>query len=201
MCPDLIVSKFIDTSTLFLFGESMGILDEKTPRASQDFLDAFHYAQAGTGRRLQLGKLAFLYQDKKWRDSLKIAHAFADHYVDKAIEYRNIRLTSKPSKDEEPGEKFVLLHEMAMQTDNRENLRNQILHVFLAGHESSAISIGNAMFQLCRHPPKWAKLREEVLAQHPTPLTVEILKQMSYLQNIVKESAISPSEFAYFLFC
>lgn len=50
--PSLTLLQFIDTSTLFLFGESMGILDEKTPIASQKFLDAFHYAQRGTGRRL-----------------------------------------------------------------------------------------------------------------------------------------------------
>ncbi|CAG8981405.1 hypothetical protein HYALB_00009617 [Hymenoscyphus albidus] len=162
----LLCKLFIDTSTLFLFGESMGVLDEETPTASQEFLDAFHYAQQGTGRRLQLGKLAFLYRDRKWRESVKVAHAFADCYVDKAIEYRRSRLAAKDAKvgdmdevgDDEPGKRYVLLHEMAMQTDKRENLRNQIMHVFLAGHESSVISIGNAMFQLSRHPLRWERL-------------------------------------------
>ncbi|CAG8958276.1 hypothetical protein HYFRA_00000631 [Hymenoscyphus fraxineus] len=169
---------------------------EKTPTASQEFLDAFHYAQQGTGRRLQLGKLAFLYRDRKWRESVKVAHAFADRYVDKAIEYRRSRLAAQDAKvgdmdeagDDEPGKRYVLLHEMAMQTDNRENLRNQIMHVFLAGHESSAISIGNALFQLARHPLKWERLREEVLAGGEEPLTVDRLKGMDYLQGVVKET-------------
>ena len=70
--------KFIGTSTEFLFGESMNILNENESQQSREFLDAFHYAQQGTGRRLQLGKLAFLYRDRKYYESIKVAHAFAD---------------------------------------------------------------------------------------------------------------------------
>ena len=112
----------------------MNILDVKEPQQSQEFLDAFHYAQQGTGRRLQLGKLAFLYRDKKYYESIKVAHAFADYYVDKAIEYRRSRLAAKDAglgslpDEDTPGRHIVLLHEMAMETDNREDLRNQIMH-------------------------------------------------------------------------
>jgi len=138
--------KFIDTSTEFLFGETLGILNEKPKEfrspligqrttlarwQSEEFLDAFHYAQKGTARRLQLGKLAFLYRDQKYYESIKVAHAFADRYVDKALEYRRTHLAVKKenvSDDDTPGRKVVLLHDMAMETDNRVDLRNQILH-------------------------------------------------------------------------
>lgn len=107
----------------------MNTLDTEEQQGSQDFLDAFHYAQQGTGRRLQLGKLAFMYRDKKYRQSIKIAHSFIEFYVDKAIEYRQSRLAAKDSKLKGLlGENIVLLHEMAMETDNREDLRNQIMH-------------------------------------------------------------------------
>jgi len=56
----------------------MNILNENESQQSREFLDAFHYAQQGTGRRLQLGKLAFLYRDRKYYESIKVAHAFAD---------------------------------------------------------------------------------------------------------------------------
>ncbi|KAK3322707.1 cytochrome P450 [Apodospora peruviana] len=193
----LLCKLFIDTSTEFLFGESMNILNEKEPERSQEFLDAFHYAQKGTGRRLQLGKLAFLYRDKKYYESIKVAHAFADYYVDKAIEYRKRRLAAAEkgdsglSDDDTPGRRVVLLHDMAMETDNRVDLRNQIMHVFLAGHESSAITIGNALFQLCRNPEKWQKLRKEVLtlgSPDSTTLTVEKVKGCKYLTNIIRET-------------
>lgn len=112
----------------------MRILDVKEPERSQEFLDAFHYAQQGTGKRFQLGKFAFLYRDKKYYESIKVAHAVADYYVDKAIEYRRTHLAMKDDKvaslweDDIPGRNIVLLHEMAMETDNRKDLRNQILH-------------------------------------------------------------------------
>ncbi|TGO52683.1 hypothetical protein BOTNAR_0317g00080 [Botryotinia narcissicola] len=91
----LLCKLFIDTSTEYFFGESMDMLSPEQPVRTQEFLDAFHYGQFGTGRRLQLGKLAFLYRDKKYYDSIKVAHAFADFYVDKAIEYRADRLYSQ----------------------------------------------------------------------------------------------------------
>ncbi|KAK3369963.1 putative cytochrome P450 alkane hydroxylase [Podospora didyma] len=192
----LLCKLFIDTSTEFLFGESMNILNQKEPQRSQDFLDAFHYAQQGTGKRLQLGKLAFLYCDKKYYESIKVAHAFADYYVDKAIEYRRSHLADKGvnletfSDEDASKHKVVLLHDMAMETDNREDLRNQILHVFLAGHESSAITIGNAIFQLCRNPDKWERLRTEVLAlgNGTEHLTAEKLKGVKYLSSVIKET-------------
>ncbi|KAH8882506.1 cytochrome P450 [Thozetella sp. PMI_491] len=190
----LLCKLFIDTSTEFLFGETMGILNEDEPERSQAFLDAFHYAQKGTGRRLQLGKFAFLYRDRKYYESIKVAHAFAEYYVDKAIKYRRDHLSAEAEKSETvsdgdtPGRRVVLLHDMALETDNREDLRNQILHVFLAGHESSAITIGNAMFQLCRHPEKWETLRTEVLALGTAPLTVDKVKGLKYITNVIKET-------------
>ncbi|TVY64172.1 Cytochrome P450 monooxygenase lepH, partial [Lachnellula suecica] len=186
----LLCKLFIDSSTSFLFGESMRILDVKEPQRSQEFLDAFHYAQQGTGKRLQLGKLAFLHRDKKYYESIKVAHTFADYYVDKAIEYRRSRLAEKrtnasiSSTDDTPGHNIVLLHEMAMETDNREDLRNQIMH----GHESSAITIGNAIFQLSRHPEKWRRLRAEVQTLGDAPLTLDRLKSLKYIANVTKET-------------
>jgi hypothetical protein len=112
----------------------MNILDAEEPQRSQDFLDAFHYAQQGTGRRFQLGKLAFLHRDKKYYESIKVAHAFADSYVDKAIEYRRNHLEKgsksieRPIGEDNGRQKTILLHDMALETDDRIDLRNQIMH-------------------------------------------------------------------------
>jgi len=115
-------------------GESMNILNAQSPEQSQEFLDAFHYAQMGTGKRLQLGKLAFLYRDRKYYESIKVAHLFADYYVGKALEFRKNHYAKHGDKngtlpdDDTPGRRVVLLHDMALATDNREDMRNQILH-------------------------------------------------------------------------
>ncbi|MCJ1232753.1 hypothetical protein MMC14_000707 [Varicellaria rhodocarpa] len=180
----LLYRLFFDTSTEFLLGESMNTLSLATLFQTQRFLDAFHYAQRGIGTRMQMGMFKFLYRDRKWDESIKITHAFADRYVDKALEYRQDHF----AKNEDINKRYVLLQEIVKKTDDRIELRSQIIHVFLAGHDSTAITIGNAIFHLCRHQYMWEKLRAEVLATEGAPLTFGALKNMRYLQYIVKET-------------
>ena len=76
---------------------------------------------------------------------------------------------------------------MAKENDDRVELRSQILHIFLAGHDSTAITVSNAIFHLCRNQDQWIKLRSAVLAVGDVPLTFELLKDIHHLQYIVKE--------------
>ncbi|KAF7870088.1 uncharacterized protein EAF02_009278 [Botrytis sinoallii] len=190
-----------DTSTEFLFGESMNTLSPETTFQTEECLAAFDYAIRGMGIRFQLGSLRSLYWDKKWYKSIKITHSFADQYINKAMEFRRSYLDAREERGKEEVEdsdseedddngnhRHVLLHEMAKQTGSRDDLRNQILHVFLAGHESSAITIGNAIFHLCRNPEMWKKLRSEILSEGDKPFTFESLKNLHYLQYIIKET-------------
>ncbi|TGO49923.1 hypothetical protein BCON_0196g00150 [Botryotinia convoluta] len=128
-----------------------------------------------------------------------ITHSFADRYVDKAMEFRRSYLAARDEDervddsdaekdDDNDNHRYVLLHEMAKQTGSRDDLRNQILHVLLAGHESSAITIGNAIFHLCRNPEMWKKLRSEILSEGDKPFTFESLKNLHYLQYVIKET-------------
>lgn len=163
---------------------------------AKEFLSAFHYAQRGMGIRVLLGKLRIFYYDRKWHQSNKIAHDIADGYVNKALRFRQAFLEAEQdNKTPESGDskaesnhRYILLQEIAKETDNREDLRNQILHIFLAGHDSSAITLTNAFFHLSRHPDKWEKLHAEVNSAKVVTLTFEILKSLQYLQSVVKES-------------
>ena len=148
------------------------------------------------GQRIQLGRLMFLHRSRKWRDAIATAHAFADRYVDKALKYRSQWLLSKgegrielyPSEEDAgSGARHVLLEEMVKEDDDRVELRSQILHIFLAGHDSTAITVSNAIFHLCRNQDQWIKLRSAVLAVGDVPLTFELLKDIHHLQYIVKE--------------
>jgi cytochrome P450 len=183
----------LDTSTEFLFGEAMGTLNDSTPWKGQEFLDAFHYAMKGTGIRFQLRGLRFLYRDRKWNESLKTVHAFVDSYVEKALAHPDSQPTPQESDLDEKAEgakreRYILLDKMAKQTKDRVELRYQALHVFMAGHDSSSITVANALFYLCRHPAVYQKLRTEMLSAGDEALTFESLKSLRYLQHIVKES-------------
>ncbi|TGO35880.1 hypothetical protein BHYA_0143g00220 [Botrytis hyacinthi] len=153
------------TSTEFLFGQSMNTLSPETTSQTEECLAAFDYAIRGMGIRFQLGSPRFLYWDKKWYKTIKITHSIVDRYVDKAIEFRRGYLDAREKRkkekvgdsdseedDDNGNHRHVILHGMAKQTGSRDDLRNQILHVFLAGHKSSAITISNAIFHLCRNP-------------------------------------------------
>ncbi|CCD48337.1 hypothetical protein BofuT4_P107210.1 [Botrytis cinerea T4] len=57
---------FLDTSTEFIFGESVSVLDESSDEASGShrFLNSFYHTQRGISIRSQLRTLSFLYQDR-----------------------------------------------------------------------------------------------------------------------------------------
>ncbi|TGO38021.1 hypothetical protein BHYA_0084g00130 [Botrytis hyacinthi] len=98
--------------------------------------------------------------------------------------------SSSSDEEDEENHGYILLHEMAKETDDRRELRNQTLQVFLAGHEATAIGVGNAIFWLRRNQKVWGKLRREVLEhkEKDEELTFESLKGMRYLQWVVNET-------------
>jgi cytochrome P450 len=177
-----------------LFGESIDALSDETPFKTQEFLDAFHYAQQGMGTRIQMRNFKFLYRDKKWWEAIEISHDFAYTYVDKALAFRGRYLESKVlekkgvSEDDEK-HRYVLLAEIAKETDDRDYLRSQIMHIFIAGHDSTAITVGHVFFLLSRHPEVYEKLHAEVNALNEE-FTFESLKSMHYLQYVIKESKL-----------
>jgi hypothetical protein len=119
------------------------------------------------------------------------AMEFWRSYLAVRAENENVDASDLDEDDDDVKSRYVFLHGMEKQTDNRDNLRHQILHVFLAGHDSSAITIRNAIFHLYRNPETWKKLRSEVLSEADKPFTFESLKGLHFLQYVIKESKYS----------
>jgi hypothetical protein len=168
----------------------MGDLDESTPQQAQECLDSFHYAIKGVGTRMQLRKLRLLHRDTRWNECIATMYAFVDCYVDQDLGHLASQQSSALSeKKEEDGkrERYILLYKMAKHIEDKVELRHQILHVYLAGHDSTSITAANALFHLCRHPHIFQKLRTGVLAATGR-FTFENLKSLRYLQYVVKGS-------------
>ena len=109
---------------------------------AREFLEAFDYAMFGSGFQIALGPLNLHYRDPKWYESCRTTHAFADRYVDKALEYRRNLL---PTKSDSSGrgdrhQRHIMLHPMAEQTDDKIELRNQILQALMAAQFKPATS-------------------------------------------------------------
>ena len=90
-------------------------------------------------------------------------------------------LTSNP-------EKYILLHQMAMETQDPYDLRAQILNVFFPARDTAAIAFGNIMFELARHPHFWEELRAEVLGIGSQQITFELLKSLKIVKAIISET-------------
>lgn len=169
----------LDSSTDFLFGESVGSLTPNPTVDAKQFLKAYNYGQAGVGKRMQLPQWNILTRDQKFWQSCEIAHKFVDKYVSRAI------LQCQSST---PNKKLVLAEELAKETTDKGDIRNQLLNIFLPAHDATAVALTNVFFNLARHPDVWAKLRSEVLNAPDEEFTFESLKGLRYLQYVINET-------------
>ncbi|TVY84310.1 Cytochrome P450 monooxygenase lepH [Lachnellula suecica] len=180
-------SLFLDSSSEFLFGQSMN--SQRDPEASDEFLQAFNIAMAGVGKRRTAGILSrILYAfDGSWKEAYAKVHAYVDIQVKRALEETSDEDQNNPANDERPT-RYILLHEMAKQTRDPIDLRFQILNVFLPAREGMAILVGNAMFHLARNPKIWTQLRDESLGLGDRELNFETLKSLQLFKHVVHEA-------------
>lgn len=172
----------LDFTTEFLFGESVECLTSTPNKDAMLFLEAFHYCQAGIGKRTQLPCWTIFACDRKFSQASKIIRSFVDGYVDQAI----LRCDSQST---ETGQKYILADELVKQTKNKDDIRNQLLNTFLAAHDTTAVLMTNVFFHLARDPVVYRKLRHEVLQIEPKETTFDELKGLPYLRNVITETS------------
>jgi retinoid hydroxylase len=70
---------------------------------------------------------------------------------------------------------------------NADELQDQILLLLFAGHETLTSSLSTFCLQTAQHPDILNRLRTEQQHYKNEPLTLETLKQMTYLEQVLKE--------------
>lgn len=156
-------------------------------KSGELFIKSFDYVMEGLGNRVRLGRLKFLYRDPKWFESIRIVHKFVEKHIDKSLEAERIR-KQKSSSGETKIHRYILLDEMVKQTQDKLDLRSQILAVFMPSRDTTAFLVSNVIHALARDPGSWTKLRKEVASVGSRALTFELLKSMKYLQWVINES-------------
>lgn len=152
-------------------------------------MKAFDDSSVGLALRLMAGPFKVLFAfDSTWQSAYKKVHAFVDKHVAIAIDRQRRPAETGKNGTSSAREKYILLHQMAIETQDPYDLRSQILNVFLPARDTAAIAFGNAMFELARRPRAWEDLRDEVLAIGPQPLTFELLKSLKTTRAIVNET-------------
>jgi cytochrome P450 len=169
-----------------MFGESVGLMSEAASESATAFHDALDYAQQGTILRLRLGNLMFAHRDSKFRDCCRMVHAYAQRFVDKALEHRQ---SGQLGAEKKTGDgKYIFLRELARDTQDPVLLRDNIVNMLLAARDTTAGLLAFVFFALARRPDVWAKLRADVLANYCEPLTYEAVTEMTYLRYVLQES-------------
>jgi len=124
--------------------------------------------------------------DAKFREGVKVIHKFADDIVEDALQrYKNADLEKHGSLKKE---RYVFLHELLKQTQDRYTLRSELLNVLLAGRDTTAGLLSNTWHVLARRPDIWAKLRVEIDALNGNRPEYAQIKDMKYLRWVLNES-------------
>ena len=184
---------FLDTGTEFLFGKSADTLAPNATGEGEKFVESYNYVMVGFGLRVRLGRLRFLYRDKAWFNAVSMVHGYVDKYIDAAIE-KHRKDTEKPATGNSDTKdyhqtRYILLDEMAKHTQDKADLRSQILAVFMPSRDTTSWLTSNTFHVLARNPKMYNKLRSEIaLAAGTQPLTFELLKSIKYLQWALFES-------------
>ena len=181
---------FLADSLDYLFAQSTIFPGTDHSSLNARFLKSFRAATAGAGRRHLWGKLKYVVPDPSFKQACKELHQFVDLHVDAALEYLKQNQFKVP--DPAIGHSAFLL-DLVAQTQERLYLRNQLLAVFMAGHESTAVLVEDAMFELARHPVMWSKARAEALSLSGQPLSFESVRSQSYIYQVIKEGKLSVS--------
>jgi retinoid hydroxylase len=91
----------------------------------------------------------------------------------------------------EPGEDALGLLLQAEDEDGSrletDELQDQILVLLFAGHETLTSSLATFCLQIAQHPDILSRLRTEQQQYGAEPLTLDTLKQMTYLEQVLKE--------------
>lgn len=171
-------------SSEFLFGIPVESLFPENDVTEIDKLsNLLNFCLAVMSKRLRLGIFRFTRGwDFEWRNAVAQFHALIESFIAKAAEKDR---TSTRMKDTQP---CILVDELLSLTDSLAEVYGPLMNVYLPARDAAAIGVSNILFFLARHPPAWAKVRAEVLANAPTGhITYELLKSMKYLQYTISE--------------
>jgi cytochrome P450 len=183
----------IDSATEFLFNHSTGSLrmygQNVTDNEDVIFAKAFNEAQSDAVERFRFGFLyRFVNDTKKSLNAINICKVYVDKWVDEAVRWREERDAEKAAGMEKEEERYVFIHELAKQTNDKQRIRDELMNVLLAGRDTTASLLSNMFFEIAKQPQIWQKLREEISALEGRLPTYEELRNLKYLKWCLNES-------------
>ena len=121
----------LDTTTAFLFAESVDSLSAAKEAGETTFAGAFNTAQAYVAKRTRLQDLYWLIGGQKLRDCCAVVHDFADMILDRTLD-------QGADKSGERDGRYRFLDAVAESTPHRKALRHQMINILVAGRDTTA---------------------------------------------------------------
>lgn len=192
----------MDLSTEFLFGQSVNsqsnaLYSLDSGNTSSDealeqiaFSEAMQYAQEFIAWRFRIRMFSVFSAKDKFKQACATVQNFTSRFVTLALsrDHKGLSETAKGKP------KFTLIDELVKETRDPIELRDQMLHVLLAGRDTTSATIGWAILLLSRSPTEFQKLRNAILAQFGTesnPIsepTFESLKACKEITYVIYET-------------
>lgn len=182
----------MDTATEFLFNHSTNSLrmvgQDDSTNEDAIFARAFNYAQADILTRVRLGFLDRFRKNKEGKEAIRICHEYVDKFVDDAVRWREEKDAEKAIKGvDTKEERYVFIHELAKQTNDKKRIRDELINILLAGRDTTASLLSNMFFEIAKQPAIWTKLKEEVDSLEGRMPTYEELRNLKYLKWCLNE--------------
>lgn len=189
----------LDVSTEFIWGQSVHSQDPSARLQMPHNWDTNGPDLAAFGHHLDEAKM---WIDKKGAlakyNWLMRSNAFSVHcseikkFVDYFVQNRLTHGYDEKSLDTSRKPKFVLLDELAKETQDPVRLRNETLHVMLAGRDTTGCLLGWMFYFFARYPDVLAKTRDEIASifgndARPEKITFQGIQSCKYLQYVTHE--------------
>ena len=120
----------LDTTTSFVFGESVRSLKAPETAGEQTFAKAFNTAQQYVMQRFRLLDLYWLIGGRKFRQACDDVTRFADQIIE-----RNLSREKEASQSKDD---YDFLHCVAESTQDRTAIRGQSVNILVAGRDTTA---------------------------------------------------------------
>jgi len=179
----LLFDMTMDSSTDFLLGYSTNLLTKASPEAQQ-FVEDFEYASRESAKKARLGPLLYHIPHRKLKEAVTGLRKFVRFYLKKAVEEKMEERESGKTRDRS----YVFLDELLKENPPEDYTVDQILSILIAGRDTTATAMSSVFYFLARNPGAVEKLREEIRNVNAEDPTWEQLKQMKYLNNVIKEA-------------
>jgi cytochrome P450 len=148
----LFFSLTLDTTTALLFGESVYSLRASIDQDAEHrlFAESFNIAQEGLAKRFRIVPWHFLYSPPVFKRACRRVHRYVERYIEsKDLRGDNIAPQEKSSS-------FV--DQVAAESENIAELRDQLLNVLLAGRDTAACCLSWTLYVYSNPPPFVTKI-------------------------------------------